>query len=86
MGCITSCGYSWPPKPYKRHIIVTRVVKTGNALFDDANVSDLNYSEESYVWEYPGPRHSGLGGVRLRGDEEASPGQEIAIRNLEDNL
>jgi hypothetical protein len=85
MGCITSKGKEWPPKPYKRRIVVTRCVKTNNAFFDDSNVSDLYYSEESYVWEYPGPRHIELGGVRCRSDDDASPAQEIAIRILEDN-
>ena len=80
MGCITSRGGDWPPKPYKRVIVCDMLVDK----IEDGVVKKVRVPVEDYVWVYPGERHNGGGGVVTRWDEEASPGQETAIRNLED--
>ena len=81
MGCITSRGDAWPPKPYKR--IVVRDVLVDQ--IEDGQVKKVRISEEDYVWVRPGLEiPNGCGGAAVDYDEEASPGQETAIRNLED--
>lgn len=78
MGCITSRGKDWPPKPYKKFLPIQRLVL-------DKNGNPTGEIEEAYEWVYPGPRHPEGSGVTAKWADEASPGQEIAIRALEGN-
>lgn len=87
MGCITSRGYSWPPKPYPRFIVrnVTNAAGSSAASVEEIDVSHT----EDYVWVYPGQQDAHVGGrsdITHSWTEEASPAQEIAIRCLEDNM
>jgi hypothetical protein len=81
MGCITSRGDNWPPKPYKRVIIREKLEER----VEGGEIKKVSAPVEDYVWVYPGEWHGGGSGVAARWDEEAGPGQENAIRNLEDN-
>jgi len=79
MGCITSRGGDWPPKPYK-HVVVR---ETLIERVENGEVVKIRVPVEDYVWIRPGDSRPSAGGVSTRWDEEASPGQESAIRNLE---
>jgi hypothetical protein len=78
MGCITSRGENWPPKPFKRFF--------GGKLRVEIKDNEPPRVEEAYVWVYPGaeiPNGCGdHGGSNWA--EEQGPWQEIALRNLED--
>ena len=77
MGCITSRGENWPPKPFKRFF--------GGKLRVEIKDDEPPRVEEAYVWVYPGAEISnGCGGAATHYDEEASLGQEVAIRHLEE--
>lgn len=81
MGCITSRGEDWPPRPYKRLIV-------RNYREDDKNKPGYGEitTKIDYVWVYPGAEiANGCGGVAADWSEETSPGQEIGIRCLEDS-
>lgn len=81
MGCITSRGDNWPPKPYKRIVVRDMLIDQ----IENGAVKKTSMPVEDYVWVYPGAEiRNGGGGVSTDHDEEASPGQESAIRNLED--
>lgn len=78
-GCLTS--REWPPKPYKRYVATTERV-TIKRPDGDVHVTLL---VTDYVWVRPGEtgqRTSGGPGSRF--EEEASPWQELAIRQMED--
>lgn len=80
MGCITSRGDNWPPRPYKRIVIRQMLVDQ----IEDGEVKKVPVPVEDYVWVRPGCEiPNGCGGADYDHDE-ASPGQETAIRNLED--
>lgn len=82
MGSITSRGDNWPPKPVKRIVVRNYVEVDENNLYRGGAVKTV----EDYVWIYPGAEiRNGGGGVPANWCEETSPGQEIAIRALEDN-
>jgi len=83
MGCITSRGDNWPPKPYKRIVVRHSMLEHHHS---DGTISRIETPVEDYVWVRPGceiPNGCGGADVYNRGDD-ASPGQETAIRNLED--
>lgn len=80
MGCITSRGANWPPKPYKRIVVRDMLIEK----IENGAVTTVRVPVEDYVWVRPGEWLGGGSGVAARWDEEASPGQEMAIRNLED--
>lgn len=81
MGCITSRGANWPPKPYKRVVVRDMLVDK----IEDGEVKKIRVPVEDYVWVRPGcDPPNGCGGAAVDYDEEASPGQETAIRNLEE--
>lgn len=91
MGCITSRGDNWPPKPYRRVVVRTVVHDCGRSLFDASGVrcrENPIETVEDYVWVYPSAATANCCGWVYAGygdpAEEASPGQEMAIRNLED--
>lgn len=80
MGCITSRGENWPPKPFKRLIVREELIDE----IENGAVKKTRIPVADYIWVYPGERHNGGSGPRYRNDEEASAGQEMAIRNLEE--
>jgi hypothetical protein len=82
MGCITSRGYDWPPKPYKRIVVRDMLVDQ----IENGEVKKVRVSVEDYVWVRPGCEiPNGGGGSGASYDDDASPGQETAIRNMEDS-
>ena len=81
MGCITSRGDNWPPKPYKRVVVRDVLIER----IENGEAQKIRVPVEDYVWVRPGCElPNGLGGLSTHHDEDASPGQETAIRNLED--
>jgi hypothetical protein len=82
MGCITSRGRVWPPKPYRRFVVRNKKIEDSKGQHREASAC---FAETDYVWVYPG--QSGVFGIGLRAynnGEEASPAQETAIRYLEE--
>lgn len=80
MGCITSRGDNWPPKPYKRPVVRDMLVDQ----IENGEVKRVRIATEDYVWVRPGESHqSTSGGPGPNWSEEASPWQENVIRQLE---
>ena len=81
MGCITSRGKEWPPKPYKRIVVRNEMVDQ----IVNGEIKKLPIPVEDYVWVRPGCEiPNGCGGASTDYNEEASPGQDTAIRHLEE--
>ena len=78
-GCLTS--REWPPKPYKRYVASSRritVERPDGAVY-------VTLLEEDYVWVWPGDtRQRTSGGPGSKWNDDASPWQELAIRQMED--
>jgi hypothetical protein len=80
MGCITSRGPNWPPRPYKRIVVRNEMVDQ----IVSGEIKKLPIPVEDYVWVYPGAEiRNGGGGGRPYADDP-SPWEENAIRSLED--
>jgi hypothetical protein len=71
----------WPPKPFTRFIVRTEIRELA-----ERSGTFVSWAEADYVWVYPGQGTSCGGTIGPKHDwtEEASPGQEIAIRCLEE--
>jgi hypothetical protein len=80
MGCITSRGENWPPKPYKRLVVRERAKLNRNGM-----PTGETETVEDYIWVYPGEWLGGGTNVGASWEEEASPAQEAAIRALEES-
>ena len=81
MGCITSRGPNWPPKPYKRVVVRNELVDQ----IVNGEVKKLPIPVEDYVWVRPGAEiPNGGGGNGASYADDPSPWEEIAVRHLED--
>lgn len=78
-GCLTS--KEWPPKPYKRYLVTSERIKITRP---DGTVY-VTLPVEDYMWVWPGDvGQKTSGGPGTKWHEEASPWQELAIRQMEE--
>lgn len=82
MGCITSRGYAWPPKPYRRFVVRSLIEEN-----DGVGIGcPITVTEIDFVWVWPGADSSCRGNHKSPKTDwqyEASPWQENAIKSLE---